>query len=168
MPAMRQRAEGRALREVTEEPAAPADAAPAGGSIGAALGGPQALRAAVFAGGTIGAVARLGLGRAIPVTPGSWPWPTFVANVLGTLLLGYLTTRLLERLPPSTHLRPLLGTGFCGAFTTFSTFQVEAIQLGRDGHAALAAAYVAASIAAGMLAVAASTALVRRARVRHR
>ena len=164
MHAMTQGAEVCVLREVTED--APPEASAAGRSLAASLGGAHALRAAVFAGGTLGAVARLGLNRLIPVTPGTWPWPTFAANILGTLLLGYFTTRLLERLPPSTHLRPLLGTGFCGAFTTFSTFQIEAIQLGRDGHAALAATYVAVSIAAGMLAIATSTALVRRARVR--
>lgn len=130
-------------------------------------GGAHSLRVAVFAGGTLGAVARLALDRLIPVTPGTWPWPTFTANILGTLLLGYFTTRLLERLPPSTHLRPLLGTGFCGALTTFSTFQIEAIELGRDGHAGIAAAYAAVSIAAGVLVIAASTALVRRARVRY-
>ena len=142
---------------------------PAAAAIAAAwVGGAHSLRAAVFASGTLGAVARLALDRLIPVTPGTWPWPTFAANILGALLLGYLTTRLLERLPPSTHLRPLLGTGFCGALTTFSTFQIEAIDLGRDGHATFAATYVTASIAAGMLAIAASTALVRRARVRHR
>lgn len=155
-----------ALREATDPGAAPAGARPPADVARASAGGAHSLRAAVFAGGTLGALARLSLDRLLPVAPGEWPWPTFAANVLGALLLGYFTTRLLERLPPSTHLRPLLGTGFCGALTTFSTFQIEAIELGRDGHGALAVSYVAVSIAAGMLAIAASTALVRRARVR--
>jgi CrcB protein len=75
-------------------------------------------------------------------------------------------TRLLERLPPSTYRRPLLGTGVCGALTTFSTLQVEAMRLGRGGHAALALGYVAASIALGFAALALATAVVHRASLR--
>jgi CrcB protein len=71
-----------------------------------------------------------------------------------------------ERLPPSTFRRPLLGTGFCGALTTFSTLQVELIRLARDGRTPLAAAYLAASVGAGLVSVYASTAAVRRVRVR--
>ena len=56
--------------------------------------------AAIFAGGVIGALARLGLVEALPSTPGQWPWATFVANVVGTLALGYFTTRLLRRRVP--------------------------------------------------------------------
>lgn len=140
------------------------------------LGGPRraaraasarhGVSAAVVVGGAAGASLRFGLDELMPVEPGRWPWSTFVANVLGTLLLGYFATRLLERLPPSAHRRPLLGTGFCGALTTFSSLQVEAIALARDGHAVLAVAYVATSIAAGLMCVALASALVRRARVR--
>ena len=61
--------------------------------------------------------------------PGRWPWPTFVANIVGAFLLGYFTTRLLERLPVSSYRRPLLGTGLCGGLTTFSTMQVETIRM---------------------------------------
>lgn len=87
-------------------------------------------------------------------------------NVVGAFLLGYFTTRLLERLPVSSYRRPLLGTGLCGGLTTFSTMQVETITMLEHGHLALAAGYTAASIAAGLLAVAIATALVRRAAVR--
>jgi fluoride exporter len=58
--------------------------------------------AAIFAGGFAGAVARAGLVEAIPYQPGEWPWATFVANVVGALLLAYFTTRLQERLPLSS------------------------------------------------------------------
>lgn len=126
----------------------------------------HALSAAIVAGGALGALARLGLDEVLPVEPGEWPWATFTANLVGCALLGYLSTRLLERLPPSTYRRPLLGTGLCGALTTFSSLQVEVIDLGRDGHSALAAAYVASSILAGLAFVSVATALVRRARVR--
>ncbi|HKI93233.1 MAG TPA: fluoride efflux transporter CrcB, partial [Gaiellaceae bacterium] len=85
---------------------------------------------AIFAGGAAGALARAGLDRALPAGGGGWPWATFVVNVVGAALLGYFVTRLQERLSPSTFPRPLLGTGLCGALTTFSTFQVELIRLG--------------------------------------
>jgi fluoride exporter len=117
--------------------------------------------AAIFVGGAIGALARYGLARALPHDPGAWPWATFCVNVAGALALGYFTTRLQERLPPSAYRRPLLGTGFCGALTTFSTVQVELLQMLDDGRSGLAAGYAAASIAAGVLAIAAATNLVR-------
>jgi fluoride exporter len=117
--------------------------------------------AAIFLGGAIGALARYGLAEALPHEAGTWPWATFAVNVAGALALGYLTTRLQERLPPSAYRRPLLGTGFCGALTTFSTMQVELLQMLHDGRAGLAAGYAAASIAAGVLAIAATTNLAR-------
>ena len=119
--------------------------------------------AAIFVGGAIGALARYALAEALPHDPGTWPWATFAVNVAGALALGYLTTRLQERLPPSAYRRPLLGTGLCGALTTFSTMQVELLQMLDAGEAGLAASYAAASLAAGLLAIAATTNLVRRA-----
>jgi fluoride exporter len=119
--------------------------------------------AAIFLGGAIGALARYGLADALPHDPGTWPWATFAVNIAGALALGYLTTRLQERLPPSAYRRPLLGTGLCGALTTFSTMQVELLQMLDAGEAGLAASYAAASLAAGLLAIAATTNLVRRA-----
>ncbi len=121
---------------------------------------------AVAAGGAVGAWARLGIAELMPAEPGRWPWGTFVANVVGCALLGYAGTRLLERLPPSTYRRPLIGTGVCGGLTTFSTLQLEVAQLARDDHAALAAAYLAVSVALGLAAILLTSGLVRRARVR--
>jgi CrcB protein len=120
---------------------------------------------AIFAGGFVGAVARAGLVEAFPPEPGTWPWATFAANVAGAFLLGYLTTRLQERLPLSAYRRPLLGTGFCGALTTFSTMQLELLRMLDDERLELAAAYAATSVVVGFLAVAAATNLVRRAKV---
>ena len=120
---------------------------------------------AVAAGGAVGAWARLGLAELFPTEPGRWPWGTFAANIIGCLLLGYAATRLLERLPPSTYRRPFIGTGGCGGLTTFSAFQLEVVELGRDGHAALAAAYLVVSIVAGLAAMALASGLVRRARL---
>lgn len=121
--------------------------------------------AAIFVGGFIGAAARAELAQALPATTGRWPWATFIANVLGAFLLGYFTTRLQERLPLSAYRRPLLGTGFCGGLTTFSTMQVELLQMLDAGEVALAVSYAAASILAGFAAVTVATNLVRRARL---
>jgi fluoride exporter len=121
--------------------------------------------AAIFAGGVIGALARLGLVEALPATPSQWPWATFAANVVGAVALGYFTTRLQERLPLSAYRRPFLGTGLCGALTTFSTLQLELLRMLDHGDGGLAAGYAAASVAAGLLAIALTTNLVRRARL---
>ncbi len=122
--------------------------------------------AAVFAGGAIGTLARAGLSELAAPDPGRWPWPTFVANIVGAFLLGYFVTRLLERLPVSSYRRPLLGTGLCGGLTTFSTMQVETIKMLEHHHYGLTVGYTVASIVAGLLAVYVATAMVRRVRVR--
>jgi fluoride exporter len=122
--------------------------------------------AAVFVGGALGTLARAALETAAAPEPGHWPWPTFVVNIVGAFLLGYFTTRLLERLPVSSYRRPLLGTGVCGGLTTFSTMQVEIIRMLEQHHYGLAVGYAVASIAAGLLALYLATALVRRARIR--
>ncbi|MDY6999994.1 MAG: fluoride efflux transporter CrcB [Actinomycetota bacterium] len=122
--------------------------------------------AAVFAGGALGTLARVGLEKLAAPDPGSWPWPTFVANIVGAFLLGFFVTRLLERLPLSSYRRPFLGTGFCGGLTTFSTMQVETLTMVEHGHHGLAAGYLAVSVVLGLLAVYVASAWVRRVRVR--
>jgi fluoride exporter len=121
--------------------------------------------AAIFAGGFLGAVARAALEQSLKTPDGHWPWATFVVNMLGAALLGYFVTRLQERLPPSLYGRAFLGTGICGALTTFSTVMVELAKMLEGGHVALALAYGAASIAGGFAAVFFATKLVRRARL---
>ena len=117
---------------------------------------------AVFAGGAVGTLLRAALSEAFPHSPTSWPWPTFVVNVVAALLLGYFVTRLQERLPISSYRRPLLGTGLCGGLSTFSTMQVELLKMIDAGAYALALGYAAASVAAGYLAIHLATAAVRR------
>jgi CrcB protein len=121
--------------------------------------------AAIFAGGAIGAAIRTGLEQLWPATAGHWPWVTFAVNVAGCFLLGYFVTRLQERLPVTAYRRPFLGTGFCGALTTFSTFQVELLMMLDHGALGLAVLYAGGSLAAGFAGVALGTAVVRRARL---
>jgi CrcB protein len=119
---------------------------------------------AIFAGGAIGALARVGLAELGGAGAPSWPWPTFAVNVIGAFLLGYFSTRLQERLPLSAYRRPLLGTGLCGALTTFSTMQIELLEMLDAERYGLALSYGLASVIAGYLAIQASTALTRRVR----
>jgi CrcB protein len=119
---------------------------------------------AIIAGGVAGALLRRLVAVALPHGPGQWPWATFLVNVTGALALAWLTTRLTEMVAPTRYWRFLLGTGFCGALTTFSTFQVETIQLARHGSVPVAAGYATASIAAGLAAAVAATVAARRRR----
>ena len=120
--------------------------------------------AAIFAGGAVGALLRVGLIETGAAGAPRWPWITFAVNTAGAFALGYFVTRLQERLPLSAYRRPLLGTGFCGALTTFSTVQVELLEM-LDAHRyGLAAGYLCASIAFGYAAIHLGTALVRRTR----
>jgi CrcB protein len=121
--------------------------------------------AAIFAGGAVGAAVRVWIGRHVTAADDGWPWATFAINVSGSFALAYFATRLQERLPQSTYRRPLLSTGFCGAYTTFSTMQVEMLQIVEAHHYALAAGYALASITAGLGAIWLATTVVRRTRV---
>jgi CrcB protein len=121
--------------------------------------------ASIFAGGAVGALARVWLAETFPAGASAWPWAIFAINVSGSFALAYFATRLQERLPQSTYRRPLLGTGFCGAYTTFSTMQVEILEMLDRHRYVLAAGYALASVAAGFAAIWLATAIVRRVRV---
>lgn len=105
---------------------------------------------AVLAGGFVGGAGRYLVGQAFPA--GRFPWATLAVNLSGAFLLALLLVLVLEVLPPSTYLRPALGTGFCGAWTTFSGIVVPADELLRDGHAGTAAAYLLGSLLGGLVA----------------
>jgi CrcB protein len=107
---------------------------------------------------------RVALDQAFPSGAASWPWVTFLINLSGAFLLGYLITRLQERQPLSTYRRPLLGTGFCGAFTTFSTMQLELLRMLDRHRYGLAVTYALVSLLVGFVAVYLASAMVRRVR----
>ncbi len=109
--------------------------------------------AVIAAGGVLGALGRYGLAVALPTRTGQFPWGTFCTNVTGSLILGALLALVVSRYAHTRYLRPFLGTGVIGAYTTFSTYTVEADLLVRDGHALLAIGYVLASLLAGLVAV---------------
>jgi CrcB protein len=117
--------------------------------------------AAIYAGGVIGALARVGLAEAAPHGPNSWPWATFAVNMIGALLLGYFVARLRDH-PEDSLAHPFLTTGICGTLTTFSTMQLELFEMVDAGNLALAAAYIAATLAVGFLFVRAGIALEHR------
>jgi CrcB protein len=119
---------------------------------------------AIACGGALGALARVAIAQGVPASAGEWPWGTFAVNIAGAAMLGYFVTRLQERLPVSTLRRPLLATGLCGAFTTFSTVQVELLKMADRHDYGLAAGYLTASVLGGFAAVFVSSALVRRVR----
>lgn len=93
--------------------------------------------------------------------PTAFPWGTFVVNVTGCFLLGFIFTLLTERFLPHPDLRTAVTIGFVGAYTTFSTFAFETLRLGEDGAVALALANVVASVVVGIVAVWIGTVLGR-------
>jgi fluoride exporter len=107
----------------------------------------------IAAGGAIGGAARYALNLAIPGSDDGFPWHTFLENALGCLLMGVLMVLLLDVWPPNRYLRPFLGVGVLGGFTTFSTYTSEARALLQTGHGFLALQYVTASILAGLAGV---------------
>lgn len=104
--------------------------------------------AAIYAGGVIGALLRVGLAELAPQGPGEWPWATFAVNMIGALLLGYFVARLHDH-PEDNLAHPFLVTGIAGTLTTFSTLQLELFELVDGGYLGLASAYVGATLAIG-------------------
>jgi fluoride exporter len=104
-------------------------------------------------GGALGSLARWALGEALPTQHGSFPWATFLENVTGGFALGVLMVFVVDVWPPSRYVRPFLGVGVLGGFTTFSTYMLDTRGLVAADEAALAAVYLFGSLAVGLLAV---------------
>lgn len=107
---------------------------------------PGALVGAVAVGGALGALARWGLGLALPTAPGTFPTTTLAINVVGCLLMGVLVVHVAEVRTVHPVVRPFLGVGVLGGFTTFSTFAVDAQTLLATGHLGTALGYLAATL----------------------
>jgi fluoride exporter len=108
--------------------------------------------AAISAGGALGALARYGVGLALPHGSGSFPLGTFLINVVGCLLIGALIVVITEWTQAHPLVRPFLVTGILGGFTTFSTYAVDSEQLLATGRVGTAAAYVVGTLAAAVAA----------------
>lgn len=105
----------------------------------------------VFVGGGLGSLLRFLISKPLNSLSSSFYWGTFSANILGCLLLGLLTGYGLRNSNLSPEYSLLFATGFCGGFTTFSTFVLEKNQLLRDGQWLLFFLYLISSIAVGYL-----------------
>ena len=115
----------------------------------------------VMAGGAVGAALRFGFSRAVPVIAGVWPWATFVANVLGSLLMGVLAFWLVRKGAQGEQVRLLLGVGVLGGFTTFSAFSLEVAQIIESGQLTMAFGYAVASVLVALTALFAGLALAK-------
>ncbi len=120
--------------------------------------------AMVGAGGAVGALGRVGLEQAWPTAAGGWPWATLTVNIIGAFLLASLMTALRHG-PVSIPTYRLLGTGFCGALTTFSTMQLELLQMLDHARYDLALGYVGVSLVGGYAAVSLAARLTARATI---
>ncbi len=116
---------------------------------------------AIAGGGALGALARhlAGLGVLRLLGPTAFPLGTITVNVLGSFLIGFFV--ILDAQRGLTHLSPFFAVGFLGAFTTFSTFSLEAVLLYQRGDAVASAVYVAASVLLSVLGLLAGLALAR-------
>ena len=113
--------------------------------------------AGVMVGGALGALARYATGQwfntgALAAPGMGLPLSTLVVNVVGSFLLGLITT-VGARGHLSPAVRTALGTGFVGAFTTFSTFELESDALLRGGHTGFATFYILGNLVLGYLAL---------------
>ncbi|GAB3808598.1 fluoride efflux transporter FluC [Micromonospora zhanjiangensis] len=123
---------------------------------------PWPVLAAISAGGVLGALARYGLQSAFPHPATGFPWATFGTNVSGCLLIGVLMVLVTQVWPGRALVRPFLGVGVLGGFTTFSTYVVDIQQAAVAGAARVALAYLALTLAGAMVAVWAGASLTSR------
>jgi len=109
---------------------------------------------AVAFGGALGAMARYGLSTLLfDAASNKFPYATLTANVLGSLAVGIVYVVIVEKAMLPAEMRSLLMVGFLGAFTTFSTFSLDALGLWQNGHLALALAYALGTVVLCLAAV---------------
>ena len=121
-----------------------------------------AVLAAIAAGGVLGAEARLGLATALPTRTGGFPASTLLINVTGCLLIGVLMVLVTEARRGHPLVRPFLGVGVLGGYTTFSGYAVDAQRLLAGGHVATALVALALTPVLALLAVTVAATATRR------
>lgn len=107
---------------------------------------------AIAVGAAAGGVSRFYLASAIQERLGAFPWGTLIINVTGSLLLGFLLRYALATPAVSAEVRLMLTTGFCGGYTTFSTYSYETVVLLEEGQFGRAALYSLGSVVLALLA----------------
>ncbi|MFC5833345.1 fluoride efflux transporter FluC [Nonomuraea insulae] len=118
--------------------------------------------AVIAAGGALGALARYGAQTALPAGPGEFPWATFLVNVSGCLLIGVLMVVITEVREAHRLVRPFLGVGILGGYTTFSTYVVDVQRAVAAGAPVTGLLYLAATLLAALAAVTAGMWVTRR------
>jgi CrcB protein len=113
---------------------------------------PWAVLSVISLGGALGALARAGLGKAFPAGTGAFPWTTFAINVSGCLLIGVLMVLVAEVWASRRLVRPFLGVGVLGGYTTFSSYVVDIQRLVDAGAGGTALAYLASTVVAALAA----------------
>jgi CrcB protein len=116
------------------------------------LGWDPAVLGAIAIGGVAGAEARYGMSLWLPHQPGQWPGATWLVNTTGCFLIGVLMVVITELVSPHRLLRPFLGVGILGGYTTFSTAMVDVQQMAVAGRGGAALGYLAATVAAALVA----------------
>lgn len=119
--------------------------------------------AVVAVGGALGSLGRWALGLGLDAW-GRFPWATFVENISGGFALGILMVFVRDVWPPSRYVRPFLGVGVLGGYTTFSTYMLDTRSLVVEDRLLLAAVYLFGTLIAGLAAVWVGVALARRMR----
>ena len=117
-----------------------------------AVGDPPFRSLAVVVGGGFGALARYGIVVALASSSTRFPTATLVVNCTGAFGLGLAGVLLTERIRPTRYLRALIGIGFFGAYTTFSTMAVEGVRLVDAGHVTIALVYWVSTLILGQMA----------------
>ncbi|HVW03736.1 MAG TPA: fluoride efflux transporter CrcB [Vicinamibacterales bacterium] len=113
-------------------------------------------------GGALGSIARYQVALVVqPRVPAGFPWGTFVVNLSACLIMGLASTLIADRFATNPNWRFLIPIGFIGAYSTFSTFELDVFLLNSEGAFLVAGAYVIGSVVAGYLALWAGIALAR-------
>jgi CrcB protein len=108
----------------------------------------------IFVGGGLGSLARYGISKWLNPTSGGFPWGTLTANTLACLVLGVVAVVISQKSGISKELQAMVLIGFCGGFSTFSTFSMETFRMIQNGQWIMAISYVIASLITCLLVLA--------------